>query len=436
LSNIQGYRHSVEELHISKPNLAIQFKEVSSQLEQLAIFSEQKRSVMSEGLGPVASEKQRQRFHRLSKQRDNLIQKIRQVHGFEDFLQAMPFSTLQKVAVEGPVIIVNTSNYRSDAIILQNFGPPILVPLPKATPAEIETLVSNLSAAVKCNPPSQAVVYQVLRTLWDIVVFPIQKKLGALRIPRNSRIWWCPTSYLCALPLHAAGPYVKGQRNLPDLFISSYTSTLSSLIRGRLGGMYRRSLPQLLIMGQPDDTIPRVKEEIEKIHGLWPTAKVLIGGEANDQTVLSYLKQCPWAHFACHGHARKEPFTSSFQLHNDTELTLLKLMQARLPEAEFAFLSACHSAAGDVEGFEGTPDEVITLASAMQFCGFRGVVGTLWAMADLDGPDITLDFYKYMIEKGGGKCKKAAEGLSYATREMRKRNVSVDRWINFMHIGV
>jgi CHAT domain-containing protein len=65
-------------------------------------------------------------------------------------------------------------------------------------------------------------------------------------------------------------------------------------------------------------------------------------------------------------------------------------MQARLPNAEFAFLSACHSAAGDNLG---TPNEVIHLAAAMQFCGFRSIVGTLWAMEDVDGQDIAQDFY-------------------------------------------
>jgi hypothetical protein len=37
----------------------------------------------------------------------------------------------------------------------------------------------------------------------------------------------------------------------------------------------------------------------------------------------------------------------------------------------------------------GTPDEVVHLASAMQFCGFRSVVGTLWAMEDVYGCDVT-----------------------------------------------
>jgi hypothetical protein len=37
--------------------------------------------------------------------------------GFSDFLPAIPFTTLQTVAAEGPIIVINISRYRSDAII-------------------------------------------------------------------------------------------------------------------------------------------------------------------------------------------------------------------------------------------------------------------------------------------------------------------------------
>ena len=37
----------------------------------------------------------------------------------------------------------------------------------------------------------------------------------------------------------------------------------------------------------------------------------------------------------------------------------------------------------------GTPDEVVHLAAALQFCGFRSVVGKMWAMEDDDGCDVS-----------------------------------------------
>lgn len=55
-------------------------------------------------------------------------------------------------------------------------------------------------------------------------------------------------------------------------------------------------------------------------------------------------------------------------------LTLLDAMENDAPKAEFAFLSACHTAVGDEE----TPDEVICLAAGLQFSStFKSAIGTL-----------------------------------------------------------
>jgi CHAT domain-containing protein len=88
------------------------------------------------------------------------------------------------------------------------------------------------------------------------------------------------------------------------------------------------------------------------------------------ETVLSGLQQHPWAHFACHGILNAQPFHLSFEHHNKEHLTLIDIIKAQLPNAEFAFLSACHTAAGDRHD---TPDEVVHLAAALQVCGFRSV---------------------------------------------------------------
>jgi CHAT domain-containing protein len=44
----------------------------------------------------------------------------------------------------------------------------------------------------------------------------------------------------------------------------------------------------------------------------------------------------------------------------------------------FAFLSACHTTVTDKE----SPNESIHLAAAMQFSGFRSVVGSMWSVDD------------------------------------------------------
>lgn len=53
---------------------------------------------------------------------------------------------------------------------------------------------------------------------------------------------------------------------------------------------------------------------------------------------------------------------------------MLDVARSRLSIAEFTMLSVCH-AAGWTDAH--TPDEVLHLTTAVQYCGFRSVVGTL-----------------------------------------------------------
>jgi hypothetical protein len=119
----------------------------------------------------------------------------------------------------------------------------------------------------------------------------------------------------------------------------------------------------------------------------------------------------------------------------DAPLTLLDIMEQDIPHAEFAFLSACHTAVGD----ETTPDEVIHLAAGLQFSGFKSVIGTLWVVDDALAKYIVEAFYEKIFEdlEDGGvvDCRKAARALNYATHIV-KAKVPLEQRIVFIHIGV
>lgn len=125
-------------------------------------------------------------------------------------------------------------------------------------------------------------------------------------------------------------------------------------------------------------------------------------------------------------------------------------MDARLPNAELAFLAACHSAAsataGESQAASGSsfvssneaPDEVLNLANAVQFCGFRSVVGTLWTMADVDGPELARRFYGCMMDdmrERGVDPGSSARALHLAVEGLMEAGVPVERWCTFVHIG-
>ncbi|EJC99246.1 uncharacterized protein FOMMEDRAFT_160846 [Fomitiporia mediterranea MF3/22] len=105
------------------------------------------------------------------------------------------------------------------------------------------------------------------------------------------------------------------------------------------------------------------------------------------------------------------------------------------PNAGFAFLSACHSA----ELFHsGAYDEAHHLSAAMQFSGFRSVIGTMWELYDEDGPLFSRVVYEYMIECEGDEpmYKRASAGLRKAAIELRaQEGIPSERWVNFVHIG-
>ncbi len=51
---------------------------------------------------------------------------------------------------------------------------------------------------------------KLVEPLYELVGEPVVEKLRMLGIPEQSRIWWCPTSVFCSLPLHAMGPIPSG----------------------------------------------------------------------------------------------------------------------------------------------------------------------------------------------------------------------------------
>jgi CHAT domain-containing protein len=119
----------------------------------------------------------------------------------------------------------------------------------------------------------------------------------------------------------------------------------------------------------------------------------------------------------------------------DKPITLLDIMEQDIPQAEFAFLSACHTAVGD----EKTPDEVIHLAAGLQFSGFKSVIGTLWVVNDAVAKYVVEAFYKNMVKglKDGDimDCTKAAWALNRATNAV-KTKVPLEQRMVFIHIGV
>ncbi|KAI9435658.1 hypothetical protein BJY52DRAFT_1422103 [Lactarius psammicola] len=136
----------------------------------------------------------------------------------------------------------------------------------------------------------------------------------------------------------------------------------------------------------------------------------LISEAAIPAAVINGFHQQQFVHFACHGTLEAgKPFEAGFELYGVTE--------------------------------ESIVDEVLHLAAAVQYCGFRSVVGTMWAMVDEDGRDLAEHFYKALFSnsrrvRGVLYFERSAKALRVAVKKLRrKKRITLERWVNFVHYG-
>ncbi|KAF9231021.1 hypothetical protein BU15DRAFT_68684 [Melanogaster broomeanus] len=344
--------------------LASEFERLSSRLARSSVPTS--NGVLSSRLSLEEGARQ---YRLLSKEMDAVVERIRAKEGFQSFLRPVSFQDLQNAAAGGPVIIVNVGHRRCDAIIVLHDESPRLVPLPDATIEGITAMSTKFYQTLKATSRAgeeklrEKQLAPILRRLWDTIVGPVVDELAKF-LPRGSRIWWCPTSKLTSLPLHATGPYRKGANNLSNIYISSYTPTLAALIRSRKQKAALPNIPPPFIaIGQSKPEKSSGESELEGIDGELDLVESIIppsmtfdrisGDTATADAATEGLRTHAWAHLACHGNQDlAQPFDSSFSL-RDRPLTLLDIIRAEVAHPESAFLSACHTAVGD----ENTPDE-------------------------------------------------------------------------------
>ena len=448
-SEMRGLRSSIEQLRTSDPGVADKLAAMSQDLEDLTLtFAQNKygdgREEGLEGMGPFGRLVVQQRG--LLDEREKLISQIRARKGLESFLKPPSFDNLRSAAVRGPVVMVNHCRWRSDIIILLRDSPPSLIPTANDFYDRANKLRDQLLGARKKGLESveyENALRSVLKELYELVGRPVIQKLNDLGVPEQSRVWWCPTSAFCFLPLHAMGPIPSDSgppRYFLDLYIPSYTPTLSALIESNKSGPQMSGKPSLLLVSQPDSSLEDALDEMHVVQSINTKVKTLSSASAAPTAVLKHLRDHRFVHIVCHGILEPgKPFDSSFKLYRDNRLTLLDIIRSRLPDAEFAFLAACHTA----ELTDGSlSDEALHLTAAMQYCGFRSVVGTMWAMADPDGRELSRNFYKSVFPAGEDQgvryYERVAEALRDAVIKLRRRKgigMTLERWVNFVHYG-
>jgi CHAT domain-containing protein len=188
--------------------------------------------------------------------------------------------------------------------------------------------------------------------------------------------------------------------------------------------------------------IPSTQKETHDIKALMDGSGIdmllLEGAEATTDKVKREMNTHSWVHFACHGiQDVKDPLKSGVHLHNGC-LELLEIMRQKISTPELAFLSACQMSKGDLK----LSEEVIHLTAGMLAAGYCGVVGTMWSISDMHGPEFTTEFYQYLLkekELKGLDSTQAAYALDYATRKVQETLGEDDTafltWVPYVHFG-
>ncbi|KAE9387431.1 hypothetical protein BT96DRAFT_968229 [Gymnopus androsaceus JB14] len=360
-----------------------------------------------------------------------------------------------------PVVVLNAAKHRCDALIIRSKQELIEhIMLPQCTCPQLDSLVKRkgellqnagisvrnagisdrLGLKAKHSLIAKDSFEALLEDVWHMIVEPVVKALHLEHTQTLPRVWWYPTGPFWQVPLHAAGIY-RGIHpiSVQDYFASSYLPAFNMSRRK----VVERPVVNLLAVYQSETvglpSLPDASREAEVIRDIVAEKKNSLFTELGDMqaTHLAILKALPAAnivHFALHAQQDVEaPLESCLLLQSTHDnLKLSELMEMYLPNADLVFLSACETATGH----KVMPEEVIHIAAAMLFVGFKGAIGTMWSIMDCDGPVIAQETYRHLLAKENFDPRDAAYALHHAVKHLRHLNVPPVRWVPFIHIGI
>ncbi|PUU77277.1 CHAT domain-domain-containing protein [Tuber borchii] len=408
--------------------------------------------------------------HKITADLRNLLAEIHQKPGFDGFGKTLGKEEMMKLADRGPIVILNVSKFRCDAIAILSDEikvislPDLDVDVLGQKSLELQEQLAAAEDAQKDYHLLYKNLTEILKITWRQAMSPTLKALGFTKKPRDEKgwphIWWIPTDYLCLVPVHAAG--IPGKATVMDRVMSSYIPSIKTLAYARAkhqnsvslagdgGAVDRKDVRALVIaMADTPERTPLDHSELEAKAVLDSFPDTTILKQPTRQLVVAELENPPpIIHFSCHGETDYDDPTESKLLLSDWEtspLNVSQLQRLSLQGSKLAYLSACWAAHGG--GNLELLNENIHLVSACQLAGFPSVIGSLWYV----GQDASLlaveRFYKEIGKGGNGggfDVLEAGRALHFAILGLRESTKSAGndfkgdpvRWAPFVHFGI
>lgn len=182
---------------------------------------------------------------------DETLALIRRQPGFGGFQRPPAARELVAMAAEGPIVVFNSTELRSDAIIVTKDLIKSL-PLPTMVFSEVNKRMKALASLAQGKrstfPARNREMEATLHWLWVVAVGPVFNELAVVD-GSMPRIWWIGVGPLAMAPFHAAGDHALGSTdNTISKAISSYIPTIKALSYARERNLQLGSESRLLLI--------------------------------------------------------------------------------------------------------------------------------------------------------------------------------------------
>ncbi|CAE7083023.1 unnamed protein product [Rhizoctonia solani] len=412
----------LDNLQSIEPDLAHQLKELRAEINRIDTLALTPSSTLSPDLESTINA-----YHQAAEAYSQLLGRVRNLPGFQEFLRPKRASDLLRAAQTGPIVIINVSGRRSDALLLIPGRSDIAhLPFPKLSKQVIRDICDAVNKSLEIsntrhepltgdNPNDP--LENALGSLWTLIVKPVLDFLGFQdKKPTEPlpRLTWCMPGKLGMLPLHAAGYYDRPGSKASDFVISSYTPTLGAL----LSALSPPSIPHSRLFAVGPEAYPGsmpilgAREELGfiEMHTKSPlTLSQITDQHPSHDLMLERMKDCDWVHLTCHAKEDKSnPPESGFSL-ADGILNLGRIVRESFKDKGLAFITGCTTAVEQKLLVDDMP-----LASGMFFAGYRSVIAVMWSMRDSDAAVIAGDIYERLLEGGEMDHRESARALHEA----------------------
>jgi CHAT domain-containing protein/inhibitor of KinA sporulation pathway (predicted exonuclease) len=435
--SLERDRTDLTALATDVPELYQQYQQTIDNLRQLEVEERSTRSQTTDNRPSTSEAELRQRAETVRQDLKAAILAIREVPGYESFLDQPTFEDIAAAVQSNQplVYLLPTPNGSLALVIYQSSSGQAEVSslwLDSLTETSLQEhltgnlrlgLVSTIELLLREYDPVAGtlllreclgwfgaynkrrtnhnawlhVIDQITRQLWDLIMEPIVTHLQGLDVTQAVLI---PTGYLGFLPLHAAwtedATTPTGRRYALDAITFTYAPNARSLQAARAVAE-NTAARSLLAINEPRPTtaspLPSSKREVEvAIDYFQESHRVLQHEQATRDAVLAELPNHDLLHFSCHGYANfASPLDSGLLMANDEVLSLRDFFNTDLQGVRLAILSACETGLPGIK----LPDEVVSLPTGLLQAGVAGIAASLWSVADLSTMMLLVRFYDY-----------------------------------------